>query len=139
MMNRRWAPLRGDSELAEEYVLTQCSSAFAGGDGFGFGLINAEKAENSAHLEGLGDEIGGLDELCASPQFRGQAQRVDDGANARRIHEGRPLEIDNEKNMPAGQRRLERALKLIHRLSADETPLQFEGADTAAFPDVQVH
>ena len=41
--------------------------------------------------------------------------------------------------MAAGQRGLKRALKLIHRLSADEAPFQLEGADVAAFPDVKIH
>jgi len=43
--------------------------AFAGGCCFGFCFVDAEEAEDSAHLEGLGNEVGRLDQLGGAAEF----------------------------------------------------------------------
>jgi len=59
------------------------SSAVAGSDCFGFRLIDAEKAENPAHLEGPGDKVGWLDQFCAAADFGRHPKRIYDGPDPR--------------------------------------------------------
>ena len=73
----------GDIRGVESGPAVEPSSPFAGGDRFSFRLIDAEKAENPAHLEGLGDEVGRLDKFRTAAQFGGQPERVDDGPDSR--------------------------------------------------------
>ena len=61
----------------------ELSRAVAGGDCFGLRLVDAEKAEDSAHLEGPGDKVGRLDQFCAAADFGRHPKRIYDGPDPR--------------------------------------------------------
>lgn len=85
-----------------------------------FTVEDLEEIVDPNHLEHFVDKGGGFDELDGAADFCGGAQRVDKGADTGGVDKRDGLKVDDEKNVPAGERVVKGAFKLADRLAAKQ-------------------
>ena len=111
----------------------------AGSHGAGFRRIHRKQVQNADHLQCFGRERRWIDQFRIPASLRGLPQRIHNRADTARIHDRHGLQVQDKKNVAARERGLDRAVKLVDRLSHFERPFHFQGADVATLSYVEIH